>query len=318
MASDGSERGDVTTASLSAAPQLVGSEIYHEREDGHESSFEEARLSRWKIPHHAVNENSPRSSAEKAMLIEKSLNMFQSKSGRQNSEELSPSSDKEPADKSSMSRVSSLSSMDEPPAFFCTMPSSQFSVNGEETMAIKKYAEELITHGADPNAQADIGGHQGLIDQTINTKECLSDILSMFNRPLACEKPQRKVRATIKDRAAFEIFNDDENEPKQVPSGNKDFEVFVDEETSATPPARMKKPASRKPFQILHDEEFAMPADDEDDAMPAPRNVDRRIPKNKPVSRPQNNGFSIFVDDDMAGQSQPVRKPKLASSSTRR
>lgn len=426
---EGSESGDVTTSSLSGAAQLVGSEIYHEREDGHESSFEEARLSRWKIPHDAVNGNavlSPRSSAERAMLIEKSLNMFQSKSGRQNSEEQSPLSDKEPADKSSMSRVSSLSSMDEPPAFFCTMPSSQISVNGEETVAIKKYAEELITHGADPNAQADIGGHQGLIDQTINTKECLSDILSMFNRPLACEKPQRKVRASTttsrppnsfevfvddfddapqpqknsKDRAAFEIFNDDENEPKQLPSGMKGFEVFVDEEGSAPPPVRITKPASKKPFQILHDEEFAprppakksfevftdedivevqtdrnriarpparkpapalsrgsfeiLPdedvdvkaktghglkifedtqfskpskgstskaafevyADDECDAMPAPRNVDRRIPKNKPVSKTQNSGFSIFVDDDVAS-SQQVRKPKLASSTRR-
>ncbi|KAG0623744.1 hypothetical protein M758_3G198400 [Ceratodon purpureus] len=332
QASDGSENGDHL--------QLVGSEIYKSVEDGHESSFEEARLSRWKAPLHSLNHNSvssPRSSAEKAKLIEKSLNMFQSKSGRQQSPS-SNLSDKEPSrasrgnshrvsaddsvanfmppqsNKSSISRVSSASSMDEPPAFACTMPISQFSINGEETVAIKKYAEELIINGGRSNEL-----HHGLIDQTMTSKECLQDILSMFNRPLSCEKPaQRKARVTNpsrsgpinsnagfevfvddlddgfdiprpqkttvnKNKAAFQVFNDEENDPNQGKKGG--FEVFVDEELSAPPPRNNSKlQKNSKPFEIFQDEEL-------------------------PPKKPAKGGFEVFVDEDVKVTRPPTRKP---------
>lgn len=413
----------------------MGSEIYRARADGHESSFEEARLSRWKVPLHSLNHSSassPRSSAEKAKLIEKSLNIFQSKSGRlqslsSNMSDREPSrtsggsshqsTSDEPASNSSSSsfcRVNSVSSMDEPPAFACTMPSSQLSINGEETVAIKKYAEELITNGGRSTEL-----HQGLIDQTMTSKECLQDILSMFNRPLSCEKPaQRKARtgntrrpgppdagfevfvdeldegcgvprpqkkSVNKNRATFEVFNDEENDPNQGKNGG--FEVFVDEEIdaprnisklqtkksiplkvfqdedllpkkptkgsfevfvdegvkAARPPAQ--KPSSgsaRGSFDVFVDDDldlqglkkfedtkfpkasfkgstsgalkggFQVLADEDD--VPAPRNVDRLVPKSKPVIKP-TSGFSIFVDEDIA--SQLIRKPRLAPSTRR-
>lgn len=470
----------------SGAPHLVGSEIFQGGEDGRETCFEEARLVRWKMPHPAAHHpavSSPRSSAEKAKLIEKSLNMFQSKNAKQKNQDsrfsdrevpvperrvhdidisnkmvgkLSRGSSNEsssdesvasflapPATKSSMSRASSMSSIDEPPPFACSMPNSQFTANGEETIAIKKYAEELIIHGADPNGRrTDVGRHQGLIDQTINTKECLQDILSMFNRPLSCEKvPQRKPRASKSSRPSpnstegfdvfidddednppvprpqnngvnlnrgFEIFNDEENDPSQLSKihAKKGFEVFVDEVISAPPPRTRKlkmnsfevfqdvpdvvKQPGKGSFEVFEDElpptkpgkgsfevfqdepastkaakgnflvdevkhrvarpparkipsamcegSFDIFVDDDvvakssvpkqgsssrgtestfqvyadEDSIPAPKNVERRIPKSKPVSKSQTGGFSIFIDDDVAVQ--PVRKPKLQSS----
>ena len=353
---------------------LVGSEIYKAREDGHELSFEELRLSRWKMPFHSLNHNSvssPRSSGEKAKLIEKSLNMFQSKSGHQQSPPPNLS-DKEPSrasrgsshrsssdefissfnppqpTTSSVSRVNSVSSMDEPPAFACTMPTSQMSVNGEETVAIKKYAEELIINGGRATEL-----HHGLIDQTMTSKECLQDILSMFNRPLSCAEPaQRKARVpntsglgpqnssgfevfvddtdnnfavphsqktTInKSKAAFEVFNDEENDPNQ---GNKgSFEVFVDDEIN--PPPRNMFLKNSKPFEVFQDEEilpkkptkgsFKVFADDE--INPPPKSMFQK--KNKPFEvfqdeeilpkKPTKGSFEVFVDEDVK-----VRKHSL-------
>jgi hypothetical protein len=328
----------------------VGCEIYKTRDDRQESSFEEARLSRWKMPLHSLNQNSvssPRSSAEKAKLIEKSLNMFQSKSSRQQSPS-STLSDREPSrpsrgsshrsssdesianlmpsqsNGSSISRVSSASSMDEPPAFACTMPASQVSVNGEETVAIKKYAEELITNGGRSTEL-----HHGLIDQTMTSKECLQDILSMFNRPLSCEKPaQRKARVPNPSRpgplnptAGFEVFVDDLDDGPQKTTVNKTkaafevfkendpnqgkklggFEVFVDEEMNGPPPRNTSK-LQRKttPFEVFQDEEVLpqKPAKGSfevfvDEDVKAARPTAR-----KPSSRPVKGSFDVFADDD--------------------
>ena len=164
--SDEAHDGDSSsTTTLSASVHLTGYEIYKSREDGHETSFEEARLLKWKASpqqqqHQWIFASSPRNSAEKAKMIEKSLNVFQLERVKRDSrvntseESLAGSVMPPPPSRPPTLLTGGSSQFDEPPAFACSMLVTQIGggggtlasvvSNGEETVAIKKYAEQLI------------------------------------------------------------------------------------------------------------------------------------------------------------------------------
>lgn len=244
--------------------------------------------------------SSPRNSAEKAKMIEKSLNMFQSERVKRDSR-INASEDSSagsmmappPPSRHPSLLTRGLSQLDEPPAFACSMPVTQngggggggtlASVvsNGEETVAIKKYAEQLIKLGADPNCRSiDALGHQGLVDQTINTKECLQDILSMFNRPLSCEEPAPRAK-TSKNHFSKPF----------TPDAGEGFQVFLDDDLGARPAPENSRIPKKGSFNIFQDEEESIPS------------------RGRAAARTgQGLGFEVFVDEDnitAAGPPQP-------------
>ena len=353
-----------STATLSAPVHLTGHEIYKSREDGHETSFEEARLLKWKVSpqqqqHQWNPASSPRNSAEKAKMIEKSLNMFQSERVKRNSrintseESIAGSIMPPPPSRPPTLLTRGSSQFDEPPAFACSMPVTQIGgggggtlasvvSNGEETVAIKKYAEQLIKLGADPNARSiDAVGHQGLVDQTINTKECLQDILSMFNRPLSCEKPGPKAK-TSKNHSSKPL----------TPDSGEGFQVFLDDDLDAPPPApKNSRIPKKESFNIFQDEEESIPSRgkasarsgtgqglgfevsvDEDNIKAGPPLKNGRDRKTgtsfaifqddensnprrvgKPAPAPVKAGFEVFLDEDVDVRPKQTRIPPKAN-----
>lgn len=222
-------------------------------------------------------------------MIEKSLNMFQSERVKRNSrinaseESFAGSMMPPPPSRPPTLLTRGSSQFDEPPAFACSMMVTQIGggggtlasvvSNGEETVAIKKYAEQLIKLGADPNARSlDAVGHQGLVDQTINTKECLQDILSMFNRPLSCEKPGPRAKTS-------------KNHPSKplTPDSGEGFQVFLDDDLDAPPPSKNSRIPKKESFNIFQDEEESIPS------------------RGKASARSgtgQGLGFEVFKDED--------------------
>lgn len=210
--------------------------------------------------------------------------------------------------RSSFTTASSIDSLGEAPAFACTMPRtastlpSVMSITGEETVAIKKYAEQLITLGADPNAKSvEALNHHGLLDQTINTKEALSDILSMFNRPLSCEKPRthRTKPLTTAPNDGFQVFVDDDLDvrPRDKRADNlegksKSLEIFEDEEVILPMgPAKGHTSAPGKAtFEAFRDENIGRPKNTfnvfEDEVLPVPRKITK-------------GGFQVFADENL-------------------
>ena len=225
-------------------------------------------------------------------MIEKSLNMFQFERVKRDSrintseESLAGSMMPPPPSRPPTLLTRGSSQFDEPPAFACSMPVAQIGgggggtlasvvSNGEETVAIKKYAEQLIKLGADPNARSiDAVGHQGLVDQTINTKECLQDILSMFNRPLSCEKPGSRAKTS-------------KNHPSKPlpPDSGEGFQVFLDDDLDAPPPPAPKNSRipKKESFNIFQDEE---------------ENIPSRGKASARCGTGQGLGFEVSVDED--------------------
>ncbi|BBN17333.1 checkpoint serine/threonine-protein kinase [Marchantia polymorpha subsp. ruderalis] len=207
--------------------------------------------------------------------------------------------------------------------------STSFSMQGDETIAIKRFADEIIVLGTDPRVNSiDTGSHHGLVDPTINTKECVADILDMFNKPLESDNLRSKSRVSKDSKkrtsksGGFQIFVDDDlqverhmepckNEKRvkcpsskfSVAGENKlsGFQVYMDEDLGGKRPVSFKgnakssinlskksEPESGK-FQIYEDENFAV--------QPARPKQSQRKTVSK-LSTIQSKDFQVFVDDE--------------------
>ncbi|XP_024521383.1 mitotic checkpoint serine/threonine-protein kinase BUB1 [Selaginella moellendorffii] len=117
--------------------------------------------------------------------------------------------------------------------------------HGDETIAIKKYAEEAIVLGVDPEA-ANAETHIGLVEPTINTREALVNVLSLFNQPLPLDQVKQPKAPSSQRR--------------ELP-GAMELNVFVDEAPSeqAKKPQGQDKPslgAGKMDFNIFVDDAF--------------------------------------------------------------
>ncbi|KAI5072542.1 hypothetical protein GOP47_0012648 [Adiantum capillus-veneris] len=134
----------------------------------------------------------------------------------------------------------------------CKLDSGSF---GEETIQIRNFAAEVIT-GKEKDVED--ARHHGLVDPTINTKEALHDILSMFCKPLDFAKKEKGKPATRVDSLGVSLL--DHKRKLTSPKVGKqtqplEFSVFKDDEESESPFKSGSKPAAV--FPLLHDENKA-------------------------------------------------------------
>ncbi|KAL2610840.1 hypothetical protein R1flu_022532 [Riccia fluitans] len=196
---------------------------------------------------------------------------------------------------------------------------------GDETIAIKRVADEIIVLGTDPLANCiDAGSHQGLVEPTINTKECVADILDWFNKPLESDNSRRNTRVPRDSKknsnslGGFQIYEDEDLQAQRSEDYSKDrkrlnsssstfggagqsqvggFEVYVDENLGSERTARgssrlADKNSSAGSFKVFQDESFGM-----------------QPPKSKQSQRKrsssQSKGYQIFVDDEFCDTVTP-------------
>ncbi|KAJ7558034.1 hypothetical protein O6H91_04G022800 [Diphasiastrum complanatum] len=143
------------------------------------------------------------------------------------------------------------------------MPKRSFSsktyvpLHGDETIAIKKFVDVAIASRIDPDVgNMEVGRHHGLVDPTINTKEAMADILSLFTKPLPFEPSCKQIvcheqnahKAVINaESQEFSVLADDgfnnlsckilhsqqgrqEKKDTLDTSNNMDFMIFVDDD----------------------------------------------------------------------------------------
>ncbi|CAK9190250.1 unnamed protein product [Sphagnum troendelagicum] len=311
---DDSDYGSTGSAHLT--PVLIGSVIYKHSEKEGQVSFEEFRLAQW------CGQDSPAgalsSSIEKAKRIEMSLNKLGSASDCLPSQGMKTS-----VREGACSPAGSCKSiLDQSPAAEGSllpprMPrqiASAPSANGDETIAIKRFADQLIFQGV---VDSDAAGHQGLVDPTINTKEASEYIISQFNRPLSCGSLRDKSKtstARCQDKE-FEILVDSldseqdlrpqhqpgnqactnrrSQENKSAISNNGgSFDIFVDDELMTGQLGEgqgMKHQEKIEGLKVFEDAPY----------------IER--PKQK-LAESKNSGIHAFVDEE-AVPSQTTKKP---------
>lgn len=176
---------------------------------------------------------------------------------------------------------------------------NSFSMQGDETVAIRRFAEEVIVLGSDPKVNSiDAVSHHGLVEPTINTKEALADILDMFNKPLESDSAQSKVRKPKETKKRS-------SDPTTKSSG---FEIFVDEDLGVSGSAKTKNSDKRPKAMsgrssaepVLQTRGFHSFAD-ENSGVQKPRGSGKH---DRAISRPfdstsQSTGFDIYVDEDL-------------------
>ncbi|CAK9191828.1 unnamed protein product [Sphagnum troendelagicum] len=261
---DDSDYGSTGSAYLT--PVLIGSVIYKHSENEGQVSFEEFRLAQW------CGQDSPAgalsSSIEKAKRIEMSLNKFGSASDCLPSQGMKTS-----VREGACSPAGSCKSIlgQSPAAEGSLLPprmprqiASAPSANGDETIAIKRFADQLIFQGV---VDSDAAGHQGLVDPTINTQEASEYIISQFNRPLSCGSLRDKSK-TSTARAPT----------RRVGCQDKEFEILVDSMDSEQDLRPQHQPGNQAC-------------------------TNRRSQANKSAISNNGGSFDIFVDDElMTGQ----------------
>jgi len=261
---DDSDYGSTGSAYL--APVLIGSVIYKHSENEGQVSFEEFRLSQW------CGQDSPAgalsSSIEKAKRIEMSLNKFGSPPDCLPSQGMKTSVREGPCSPAGSSKsILGQSPAAEGSLLPPRMPrqiASAPSANGDETIAIKRFADQLIFQGV---VDSDAAGHQGLVDPTINTQEASEYIISQFNRPLSCGSLRDKSK-TSTARAPT----------RRVGCQDKEFEILVDSLDSEQDSRPQHQPGNQAC-------------------------TIRRSQENKSAISNNGGSFDIFVDDElMTGQ----------------
>jgi hypothetical protein len=261
---DDSDYGSTGSAYLT--PVLIGSVIYKPSENEGQVSFEEFRLAQW------CGQDSPAgalsSSVEKAKRIEMSLNKFRSAPDCLPSQGMKTS-----VREGACSPAGSCKSIlgQSPAAEGSLLPprmprqiASAPSANGDETIAIKRFADQLIFQGV---VDSDAAGHQGLVDPTINTQEASEYIISQFNRPLSCGSLRDKSK-TSTARAPT----------RRVGCQDKEFEILVDSLDSEQDLRPQHQPGNQAC-------------------------TNRRSQENKSAISNNGGSFDIFVDNElMTGQ----------------
>ncbi|KAH8974207.1 hypothetical protein BDL97_01G089800 [Sphagnum fallax] len=314
---DDSDYGSTGSAYLT--PVLIGSVIYKPSENEGQVSFEEFRLAQW------CGQDSPAgalsSSVEKAKRIEMSLNKFGSAPDCLPSQGMKTS-----VMEGACSPAGSCKSIlgQSPAAEGSLLPprmprqiASAPSANGDETIAIKRFADQLIFQGV---VDSDAAGHQGLVDPTINTQEASEYIISQFNRPLSCGNLRDKSKtSTARARVGcqdkeFEILVDSldseqdlrpqhqpgtqactnrrSQENKSAISNNGSFDIFVDNELMTGQLGEgqgMKHQEKIEGLKVFEDAPY----------------IER--PKQK-LAESKNSGILAFVDEE-AVPSQTTKKP---------
>ncbi|CAA6656897.1 unnamed protein product [Spirodela intermedia] len=136
-------------------------------------------------------------------------------------------------------------------------------------------------------SEAEDACHHGLVDPTINLKEAMNAINSMFREPLELEpRPRRKLQQNI---------------PRENPENSSGFEVFVDDDL------RRRRSRQDLPEANLQNDNSLEIFVDDDPRMGRPQ-------QNSPEANPQNNnGFEIFVDDDPRPEGNSRENPSEAN-----
>ncbi|XP_076954645.1 uncharacterized protein LOC143629189 [Bidens hawaiensis] len=137
---------------------------------------------------------------------------------------------------------------------------------GENTVVVR-FAKTAIVG----KSTAEDARHHGLVEPTINTKEAMEAINSMFRAPLGPESFQKHSNKSKSND--FKVFNDDDSddmvdrsnanrpveEPFQKFNSNKskanDFKVFNDNDSDAMVDRSNKNRPIEEPFQIYCDDE---------------------------------------------------------------
>lgn len=306
---DDSDYGSSGSAYL--APVLIGSVIYEHSENEGQVSFEEFRLAQW------CGQDSPAgalsSSIEKAKRIEMSLKKFGSAPDCLPSQGMKTS-----VREGACSPAGSCKSIlgQSPAAEGSLLPprmprqiASAPSANGDETIAIKRFADQLIFQGV---VDSDAAGHQGLVDPTINTREASEYIISQFNRPLSCGSLRDKSK-TSTARAPT---------TRRVGCQDKEFEILVDSLDSEQDSRPQHQPGNQActnnggSFDIFVDDELMTGQLGEGQGMKHQEKIEGlkvfedapyiERPKQK-LAESKNGGIHAFVDEDVA--SQTTKKP---------
>ncbi|WCJ19931.1 hypothetical protein M5689_002200 [Euphorbia peplus] len=97
--------------------------------------------------------------------------------------------------------------------------------HGEDTVVVKKFVDRAIVG----KSEAEDACHHGLVEPTINMKEAMNDINSMFREPIETA-PLRRASKRSQSK-------------EQIPNNNNGFSVFIDEENSPdeTEPSHQKE-----------------------------------------------------------------------------
>ena len=183
--------------------------------------------------------------------------------------------------------------------------------------------------GASPPGAGEEGRHEGLVDPTINTKEALADIMSMFTEPLPFEKVpagSKRAASSRQDRGAagggeaaggFQIYTDETEEhdggmggergsghqihtslPKkqrQSGSGDVGVVVFQDEEFGAAAAASVqKKKKKQQTAEMEEEEEFD--GDAENRPPRGAKNAGTPLPPPRSLDSPQVSSLTLASD----------------------
>lgn len=113
------------------------------------------------------------------------------------------------------------------------------SLATDDTVVVKFVGSAIVG-----KSEAEDACHHGLVDPTINMKEAMNAINSMFREPLELDpRPRRKQQQNIprenpENSSGFGVFVDDDlrpskskqNPPEANPQNNNGFEIFVDDD----------------------------------------------------------------------------------------
>ncbi|CAM6101555.1 unnamed protein product [Calypogeia fissa] len=190
---------------------------------------------------------------------------------------------------------------------------NSFSIQGDETVAIKRFAEEVIVLGSDPKVNSiDTVSHHGLVEPTINTKEALADILDMFNKPLECDNERSKVRKP----------KDTKNRSSNSLAKSSGFEIFVDDGLEIQSPPQTKKNEKRTKAvsgkcladPIVKTRDFHSFADENSDVQPFSGSGKNYRDLSKPLdSVARFSGFDVYVDEDLEVQGPSNSKKRIGN-----
>ena len=108
-------------------------------------------------------------------------------------------------------------------------PIKQNFITNDDTVVVKFVGSAIVG-----KTTAEDACHHGLVDPTVNMKEAMNDINSMFREPLDIDlRSKRKVqqnlaRSNSQNSSGFEIFVDEPSETN--PTNPSNLEIFVDDE----------------------------------------------------------------------------------------
>ncbi|CAA7392854.1 unnamed protein product [Spirodela intermedia] len=188
------------------------------------------------------------------------------------------------------------------------------SLTTEDTVVVKFVDSAIVG-----KSEAEDACHHGLVDPTVNLKEAMNTINSMFREPLELEpRPRRKLQQNIprenpENSSGFEVFVDDDLRPRRSrqdlpeanPQNDNSLEIFVDDDP------RMGRSQQNSPEgNPQNNNGFEIFVDDD----PRPEGNSRENPFEANPQGKNKNGFEIFVDDNSDEVDLPLKDAGISES----